>query len=39
METFVALAVLSLICWAAYKYGKQLGSRKGYGIARAHSRR
>ena len=39
METFIALGVLGLICWVAYRYGKQLGSRKGFGIGRARARR
>lgn len=33
MESFVSLAILGLICWAAYQRGKQLGSRKGYSVA------
>jgi len=39
VETFVALAVLGLICWAGYRLGKHTGSRKGYAVGRAHGLR
>ena len=39
MEVFIALGIFSLICWAMYKVGKQLGSRKAYGVGRAQYRR
>ena len=35
VEIFVALAVLGLICWAGYCFGKHIGSRKGYAVGRA----
>ena len=28
-ETFIAIAVLSLICFVGFKYGKSIGSRQG----------
>ena len=34
MDLFVALVVMALICYAAYNAGKQLGSRRGYGVGR-----
>ena len=36
VETFVALTVLGLICWAGYRCGRHIGSRKGYVVGRAH---
>ena len=33
-ETFTAIAVLSLICFVGYKYGKSIGSRQGYAAGR-----
>lgn len=39
METFIALSVLGLICWVAFRYGKQLGSRKGFWAGRMRARR
>ena len=38
MESFVSLAILGLICGAAYPSGKQLGSRKPYGMGRFRRR-
>jgi hypothetical protein len=38
-ETFVAIALLGLICWAVFRHGKQVGSRLGYGVGRIHGRR
>jgi hypothetical protein len=38
IECFVALGVIVLICWADYKFGQQIGSRKGYGAGRAPGR-
>ena len=36
MECFVALGVLGLICWAGYRFGKNIGSRKGYAVGCSH---
>ena len=38
-ETFIAVAVLSLICFVGYKYGKQIGSRRGFAAGRFRFRR
>jgi hypothetical protein len=38
MECFIALGVMGLICWAGYKLGKQIGSRKGFAVGRAQRR-
>jgi len=37
MEAFIALGLLSLIGWAVFKAGKRIGSRRGYGAARAQA--
>ena len=39
MEGFIALGVLGLICWALYRAGKSIDSRKGFGVGRAIGRR
>ncbi len=39
MEVLIGLAVLVGIAWYFYKSGKHIGSRKGYGAGRSHSRR
>jgi hypothetical protein len=33
-ETIVALAILSAVGYYSYLSGKQIGSRKGYGVGR-----
>jgi len=33
-ETIVALAILSVVGYYAYRNGKQIGSRKGFGVGR-----
>ena len=39
LEAFIAIAVLVLICFVGYKYGKQIGSRKGFAAGRFRRRR
>lgn len=34
MEVFVVIAVVALVCYTAYRTGKQEGSRRGFGIGR-----
>lgn len=38
-ETFIAIAVLSLICFFGYSYGKSIGSRQGFAAGRFRFRR
>ena len=37
-ETMVGLAILSAIAYYSYVSGKQIGSRKGYGVGRYRRR-
>ena len=39
VASFVAVDVIGLICWLGCKFGKSIGSRKAYGVGRAHARR
>jgi hypothetical protein len=38
MEGLIVLGVVVFIGFAIYKSGKREGSRKGYGVGRAHGR-
>ena len=39
MGTFVLIVIALCIGYWAYRSGKRTGSRKGYGVGRAHGRR
>jgi len=39
MELLILLGVLLFVGWKFFRYGKRLGSRKGYGIGRDRERR
>jgi hypothetical protein len=39
MEGMFFLILLGCAAWWIYKSGKRIGSRKGYGVGRSHSRR
>jgi hypothetical protein len=39
MEALFGLAMLPLIAWWFYKFGKRIGSRKGYYVGRSCARR
>ena len=39
VQSFIAVGLVGLICWLGYKFGKNIGSRKAYGVGRAHARR
>jgi hypothetical protein len=39
MEGLILISILIYIGYAIYKCGKRAGSRKGYGVGRAHGRR
>ena len=39
MEGLIVIGILVAIGYALYKSGKRDGSRKGYGVGRAHGRR
>jgi hypothetical protein len=34
IETIIALAILSAVGYYCYRNGKQIGSRKGFGVGR-----
>ena len=38
MGTFVFVAIVLSLCYAGYRYGKRLGSRKGYAAGRGKRR-
>ena len=38
MELLVVVIIVVVLGGVAYKWGKQIESRKGYGVGRAHSR-
>ena len=39
MESLIAIAILSVLAYWAFKTGKHEGSKKGYGVGRRHERR
>ena len=38
MELLVVLVIVVILGAVTYKWGKQIGSRKGYGVGRARAR-
>jgi len=39
MESVVVFAIIATICYYAYRSGKRIGSRKGFGAGRRRGRR
>jgi hypothetical protein len=39
MEGLVVVLVLACVCWWFFKFGKRIGSRKGYNVGRYRRRR
>lgn len=39
MDSLIGMAILGVILWWFYKFGKRVGSRKGYHVGRSRSRR
>lgn len=39
MDSLVGMAILGVILWWFYMFGKRIGSRRGYHVGRSRSRR